>query len=228
MSDELPIEFSDPDAQGRVRVNVTHKFRVTDGNLMNQLQELEESAFLHPEATGPRLKVLAARYFLHRFKQYIRNEPAALFYFEAFIQALRSSIFVLQKRSGSSSKFREWYSAKQEQMKSNSVLRAVIELRNLSEKEGLDLISFGTRTLVKHQLGGEVRAESGQPEIRLADVELENPIAALADALEVVSAVVEEAHKLGHIPPVEKPRRLVLEFLRETPEGEWEHFDPPG
>lgn len=213
------------DATGRATLKVHSQFRMTDGDLAARPQEFEDPAFLIPSATVPRMKINAARYFLMRLRLGLRNEAACTIYIEAFIQALRAATFVLQKHGAGKPGFDDWYEQQRQALRADDLLRTVVDLRNLSEKEGVEFLHFDVCTIVRQSLDGRIRAEAGLPEISIADIQLANPVEGLSTALEKVAAVVEEAHLRGFIAFRERPNTNTLRVFRETAPDAWKPTD---
>lgn len=62
------------------------------------------------------------------------------YYLSAFVSALRSVTYYLQKQYAHDERFKEWYSAKQEAMKADPVLKMLHEKRNMARRvEPFDL-----------------------------------------------------------------------------------------
>jgi len=60
-----------------------------------------------------------------------RNNPVVFpYYLSAFVSALRSVTFYLQKQYAHEAGFQEWYAKKQEEMKADPVLRLLHDKRN--------------------------------------------------------------------------------------------------
>src|SRR5215831_975804 len=160
------------------QIEITSSWELTDGTLAPG-QSFSQPAVLHPVATPPRLKIKAARYFLQLLKTSLRNEAAALFHLEALVQALRSATFVLQKVASKTPEFNIWYERQREAMQENPTLRALVDLRNASEKEGIAFVQFQTRTIVRYYHDGRLEAAMADPVIEIEGSEIERPLEAL-------------------------------------------------
>src|ERR1700722_12943493 len=84
------------------------------------------------------LKLREAIYFFEQFATSLHNECAAYFNLSAFLSSLRAITFVLQKECSGKPGFQEWYGKKQQSMRRDVTLRKFVELRNESQKEGLE------------------------------------------------------------------------------------------
>jgi hypothetical protein len=211
---------------GRRQISVSAALNVTDGSLPTD-DSIRNPAIIHPTATPPRLKLKACEYFLARAREYLRNEAAALFYIEAFVQSLRSATFVLQKAGSQIPGYADWYASKQEEMRQDPLLKALVNLRNATEKEGVSLVEFGLSTVVKRYADGRLNVEAGLPKICVLGHPIPDPLASFDRALLTLHALVEEAHQQGFVRiPENKQAQINFEFMCERPDGTWEHCDP--
>lgn len=80
-------------------------------------------------------KFVETWWFLTRIAEYYHNEKLFRFYLNAFVQSLRNITFMLQNEKSSIPNFDEWYSKKQENMRSNPLLRNFVESRNYVVKQ---------------------------------------------------------------------------------------------
>jgi hypothetical protein len=209
------------------KITVSSSLRLTDGTLDLNPETLCQPTVLRPTATRARLKIKASQYFLALLKQTIRNEAAALFHTEALVQSLRSATFILQKLAEKNSEFKVWYEEKRKLMRQNPILRKLVDLRNISEKEGLSFVEFQFSTIVRHYRDGRIEREDGEPVLKFEGKEIADPLMVFEIAIQKISEVIEEAHKKGFIPvPSQKAVPIKVELLREKADGSWEHFDP--
>jgi hypothetical protein len=221
-----PSDLNVAIAEGHVHVE--QALKLGDGAVHPGAMPPEPPSFLHPTVTRPRLKLQAARYFLELLRQRIRNEAASIMHFDAAVSALRSATFVLQKEGSGKPGFDEWYQAQQDKMKADRILRLVVDLRNEAEKEGTRLQHYQASVQVRHHLNGEIRAQTVDPELRIAGHPECRPLDDLLHAIRVLDEVIEEAHSRGFVSTPNGEKEIRMEFLRQTPSGTWEHFDPGG
>lgn len=210
------------------QVSVKQPFDLTHGTLVVGPGPEYIPALLHPAATGPRLKVKAARYYLELLKRDIRNEAACIAHADAVVSSLRSATFVMQKLGTKHGEFGDWYAQKVKEMQDDPVLRLAKDLRNEAEKEGLKLARFGAQVTIRVDRRGRVRAEHANPRLRFVGRPDSDPLAEFEQAIERIDKVVEEAHEKGFIELDRRPRMMVAQYLRETKPGVWEPFKPPG
>lgn len=175
-----------------------------------------------PQLTLPRLKIKAAKYFLELLRNTSLNEAAAIIHTDAIVQSLRSATFVLQKVAAHKPGFAEWYKSTQEAMKEVPLLRKMVDVRNQSEKEGLELDGYTIVVEFRIHSDGTIKQECRQKNFRLAGIEIGEPIEAFSEAIDRISSVVEEAHRLGFVPPrTEVAAKLELFTQQEDKSGTW-------
>lgn len=75
-------------------------------------------------------KFSEAIYFFNRMLESRTNVHLFPFQFSAFLSALRTVTFYLQKQFSSTAGFREWYEAKRKEMKDDSLLHMLKEMRD--------------------------------------------------------------------------------------------------
>lgn len=211
------------------RIKIANRFYVSSGEVSPDGAELKFNlpTILGEGATLPRLKIKGAEYFLRLLKNSLLNEPATRYHIEAFVQFLRSATFVLQKVCSQINGFNLWYEQKRMEMRQDPLLSELVDLRNTSEKEGLVIVEYGVRTTMYFFRNGKVEARAATPKAVINNVTIENLIVKLEKMLETVSRIVEEAHEQGYV-KVEKGGMMpfLIDFRRETADGQWEHFDP--
>jgi len=212
-------------ASGKTQVSVQVPFLLADAEIGPSSEEMERLALLHPRASPPRRKIEAARWFLAQLFRCIHNEGSALMFLEAFLTALRSATFALQKMFADHPDFPEWYKRKQESMREDQELRWIIELRNMAEKEGVILAEYGPSTIVRFHRDGLVEAEAGTPSLKVEGLDQEDLLPHLQSSLAKISVIIDEAHEL-FAPEKSRSHVIRVEYVRETGEGSWEHFDP--
>lgn len=143
-------------------------------------------------------------------------------FLEAFVSTLRSATFALQKALLHYEGFRQWYRLKQEEMKGDSKLQWIVQLRNVVEKEGLILATYGPRAIVRVHRDGIVAAEVGQPTLRIDGMQQEDLLSVLDFALSKIETIIEEAHSMFKSRAVDHRHRVSVQFLREMEDGSWE------
>lgn len=109
-------------------------------------------------------KYQEAHYFLGRMMEEYHNPEAFRWNLNAFLQALRSVTFFLQKQMSEYDGFNEWYASQQEAMRGDELLRKfvegrniVVKQRNLSMKSRAQIGVYGYRRL-KMGIGMEIPA----------------------------------------------------------------------
>src|SRR4051794_6960968 len=89
----------------------------------------------------------------------------------ALVQALRNVTWLLQKQKADLPNFDEWYSAWQEAVKSDPVMRWVVKARNRLVKEAdLELLSTARLTVTFDWLSGEEKVFNMPPRQRPVDI----------------------------------------------------------
>lgn len=223
MREKLPIG---------VRPSVGDQTDITVG-LPFEIVELESAismprsgvAILHSSISPPRRKLAAARWLLRQLQEHRSSEGAALMFLECLVTTLRSATFALQKMGSAIDGFSAWYDAKREEMRADPQLRWLVGVRNAAEKEGLVLAEYGPRAVFRIHRDGVCTAEAGDPTFQIDGYESTNLLTDLESAVEKLSAVVEEAHTTFFQEYGRKQMRYSVEYLREKPDGSWEHFD---
>ena len=211
---------------GRRKVKVHSSFNLTNAEIGTTKDAMEEFTVLHPQVTPPRRKLAACRWFLAQLQRCIMNEGSTLMFLEALTSTLRSATFSLQKLLGAQPGFREWFDEERRRMGNDPILRWAVDVRNAAEKEGLVLAEYGPKAIAYYYKDGSVKAERSCPELRIEGLVVSDVVAALPEALRRISLVVEDAHK--RFLPESEGRTIVLrmEYVRETDDGGWEHFNP--
>ena len=83
-----------------------------------------------------RQKFSEAAYFYNGMLPHRTNPVVFPYYLSAFVSALRSVTFYLQKQyAHGPSDSRPWYAAKQQEMRADPVLKMLVEKRNMALKE---------------------------------------------------------------------------------------------
>lgn len=213
-------------ADGRTQLDCSCAFGILGADIGEDDSEMEKPGGLHVKVTPPRRKIAACKYFLKHLKRVLQNEASTLMFLEVLSSELRAITFALQKMFADVEDFRTWYDVKQEEMRKDANLRWIVELRNASQKQGLFLATWGARVIVRRHRDGGWTAEYASPDLCIEGFGSNDVIAGLEDALAKLTLIVEEAHTMfvGSINP--RQFRLDVEFLRELPTGDWEHFDP--
>ena len=87
-----------------------------------------------------RQKFSEAAYFYNGMLAHRTNSVVFPYYLSAFVSALRSVTFYLQKQYAHEAAFGPWYESKQEEMRADPVLKLLVEKRNLAlHQEPFDL-----------------------------------------------------------------------------------------
>lgn len=197
------------------------QFQLTNGDLTPDIDYSVPMRAIS-QLTLPRLKIKAAKYFLELLKNTSLNEAAAIIHTDAIVQSLRSATFVLQKVAAYKPGFAEWYKSAREAMKDVPLLKKVVDVRNQSEKEGLELDGYTIAVEFRVHLDGTIKRECRHKNFRLAGIEIGEPIEAFSEAIDRISAVVEEAHRLGFVPPrTGVTAKLELFTQQEDKSGTW-------
>jgi hypothetical protein len=83
-------------------------------------------------------KLHESEFFLTRLGESRRVDYAARFYFSAFVSAARSVTWCLQATMSEVPEFRDWYKSAQDRLKMDPLARLFVEIRNSSQKRGLN------------------------------------------------------------------------------------------
>ncbi len=213
----------------KIKIRTQQRLYISSGEVCPDGEDLilNIPTILGEGVTLPRLKIKGAEYFLRLLKGGILNEPASRYHIEAFVQFLRSATFVLQKIGSQVKGFDLWYEQKRIEMKQAPLLSELVNLRNASEKEGLIISEYGTKTIMRFYKNGKVEAQAGSPNAVINNIPIEDLIVKFEKMLGTVSKIVEEAHERGYV-MIEKGGAIpfLIEFIREKADGQWEHFDP--
>src|SRR5580658_4083833 len=87
-----------------------------------------------------RQKFSEAAYFFNGMLAHRTNPVVFPYYLSAFVSALRSVTYYLQKQYADDPRFKEWYARKQDEMRADPVLKMLHEQRNTAlHKEPFDL-----------------------------------------------------------------------------------------
>lgn len=210
------------------RLNVTASIPMTIAGVEIECDKyrIDDPTFLHPTVTPARRKVASSRWLLRKLELSIKNEGAALMFLELLVSNLRSVTFALQKAFDNQDGFADWYAVQQSEMRSDPQMRWLIEARNQAEKEGLVLGEFGPRCIQRFFRDGRIVAESAIPSLAVCGVAADELFSNIHYAIEKLHRVVEAAHErfLADVEP--RRAQFTLEYVRERPDGAWEHFDP--
>ena len=225
MKKKLPIEVR-PLNRDKARISVDIPFEIVDLGSALSMKSTNHVTVLHSSVSPPRRKVASAYWLLQQLEKHLSNEAAALMFLESLVTTLRSVTFALQKMGSSVEGFRAWYITKQEEMRADSQMRWLVEIRNAAEKEGLLLAEYGPHAVVRVHKEGACNAEAGEPILLIDGFKSDNLLNDLRAGLEKVSAIVEEAHARFFEGYGRKQVSYLVEYLRENPDGSWEHFDP--
>ena len=186
---------------------------------------MEDITVLRHSVTIPQRKIGSAKWFLAQMKRCIQNEAFALMFLEAYVTAIRSATFALQKMYGNNEDFDRWYAKKQKYMRNDSELRLIVDLRNIAEKEGVILDEYRHAILVRFYISGKIEAETGDPVIQIEGREVDSILPLLEASLTKISVLIEEAHKLFPVKVSRTPVMGKIEYIREKGDGSWERFD---
>ena len=120
-----------------------------------------------------RQKFSEAAYFYNGMLPHRTNPVVFPFYLSAFVSALRSVTFYMQKQYAHEAAFGPWYEAKQEEMRADPVLKMLVEKRNLAlHQEPFDL-HFRQGWKMPERFGGVITTtflsvrEEAQPDGRI-------------------------------------------------------------
>jgi hypothetical protein len=120
-----------------------------------------------------RQKFAEAAYFYNGMLPHRTNPVVFPYYLSAFVSALRSVTFYLQKQYAHAPAFAPWYEAKQQEMRADPVLKLLVEKRNMAlHQEPFDL-SFRQGWKMPDKYGGVITAtflavrEEAQPDGRV-------------------------------------------------------------
>jgi len=208
-------------------LGIESAFVVTDGRVDAREEVLDHPAVLRSGVTRTELKLFEARYFLSLLRRYQHHEALCLYHLDAFLAALRSVTFVLQKEATDSGEFASWYRAEQDRMRSDPALRVLKDLRNEAQKEGLDAPSVSLGTLVRKHFDGKETAHVILSSILLRGDRLDNPLERFEESCAALADLIERAKEKAFLPiGPERRVRFHIKFVREMSDGQWEHFDP--
>jgi hypothetical protein len=210
---------------GRTNVSVSMPMALAGLEQYESNDMMEDIAVLRRSVTPPQRKIGSARWFLAQMKRCIQNEAFALMFLEAYLTAIRSATFTLQKMYGNNKDFDKWYAKKQEEMRNDSELRLIVDLRNIAEKEGVILDEYRHTIIVRFYISGKTEAETGAPIIQIKGKEVDSILPLLEASLTKISDLIEEAHKLFPVKTGRTPIRGKIEYIREKDDGNWERFD---
>ncbi len=210
---------------GRTNVSVSMPCALTGLEQYESTDGMEKFAVLRRSVTMPQRKIGAARWFLAQMKRCVQNEAFAVMFFEAYVSALRSATFTLQKMYANNAEFEKWYKKRQEDMRGDPELRAIIELRNIAEKEGVLLDKYAHTIFVRFYLDGKTEAEAGEPIMQVEGIKIKLTVATLEASLARISGLIEEAHEIFPVKASRTPIAGKVDYLREKKDGSWEHFD---
>jgi hypothetical protein len=101
-----------------------------------------------------RQKFGEAVYFYNRMAANRPNVIVFPYYLSAFVSALRSVTFYMQKQYDKDSRFEAWYAQKQDEMRQDPVLRMLVDKRNIAlHAEPFDLYFYQSFNLPKRYGG---------------------------------------------------------------------------
>ncbi len=120
------------------------------------------------------LKFMETCYFRDLLVNNLNNELLTSFHLSAFLSAARSVTFVLQKESTHKEGFKEWYQSKQDVLKEDEIMTLLVQLRNESEKEGLETLTITPMRLVKIHLNNTISYESYSEIKNLENIKFQN------------------------------------------------------
>jgi hypothetical protein len=210
---------------GRTNVSVSMPMALAGLEQYESNDMMEDIAVLRRSVTSPQKKIGAARWFLAQMKRCIQNEAFALMFLEAYVTAIRSATFTLQKMYGNNKDFDKWYEKKQEEMRNDSDLRLIIDLRNIAEKEGVILSEYRHTINIRFYKSGKTETETGTPIIKIEGKEVDSILPLLEASLAKISTLIEEAHELFPVKTGRTPIMGKIEYIKEQEDGSWEHFD---
>jgi hypothetical protein len=118
-------------------------------------------------------KLNEASFFLLKAKSSLTNPVELSYYLSAFVSAVRSATWSMQKEFESNSRYKNWYKRKREQMKDNNIFTIFKDLRNITVKEGK--LKFNRRINVSFNENISVSGSVGFKVIRQGKVIRESP-----------------------------------------------------
>lgn len=213
---------------GQVRLVITPiRFKLISAELSVDQTAMEQPGMLHHSVTPGQRKIAVARWSLSQLRRCMQNEAAALMYLELFVSELRSSTLCIQKSFAGNTDFTDWYSGQQKSMRADELLRWLGDVRNEAQHPGIVLPTWSQKRIYRLDRG----KRWGIINVFLLELEIKGKrrtvtLEKLEEALARVEGVVKEAHEKFWKPGKERQIGILMEFLRETSTGAWEHFDP--
>jgi hypothetical protein len=202
-------------------MNFNFKSEISDGKIdVNNLSN--HPTLIHPTLSLPRLKIREAEYYFKMLCKHKINQVLFTFHFDALVNALRSATFVLQKCCSDKEGFEEWYANAQDMMKKDEKLKNIIELRNESQKEGINFSDFGICMLYKKFNDGKIEQKVVLPDREFKSGNVKELIPLFDYAIKKIEEVIEEAHEKGFVDiPDEKQAPIDLIVKKQDADGEW-------
>jgi hypothetical protein len=202
-------------------MKISFKVKASDGGILGEDIQFAGLQQLIPAATIPRIKIKICEYHLERLKSNLTNEIAVRAYLEIIFKFLRSSTFSLQEICKDQEGFREWWDKKREDMKDDKILRKVVDLRNIAEKEGFELSDFGVKVVTKVSRKGKITNSIKPTAIIINEHTFDNVVDELSYSINKIKEIIEEAHRIGFIKESRKPNRFFHEIYEEDDCGNW-------
>jgi hypothetical protein len=210
---------------GDVKIKVGLPLFCAGAEIASKPEDMEITAILHTGVSPPRRKIENAKWFLSQLLRCVNNEGSALMFLEAFVTALRSATFTLQKVFADHPGFQQWYAKKREIMQADDELRWLLELRNVAEKEGVLLAAYGLRTIVRLHRDGSMTTEPRKPSLKVEGLAANDVLPLLEPSLLKIAAIIDEAHQLFAYERL-RPIPIEMQLIRETDDGKWEGIPP--
>lgn len=105
------------------------------------------------------LKFIEANYFRDLLLNNMNNALLTTFNLTAFLSAIRSCTFTLQKECDKKTGFEKWYSKIVEFLSSDTIMKQVVVLRNEALKEGLEQFDITHMKKIKIHKNDEITSE---------------------------------------------------------------------
>jgi hypothetical protein len=206
------------------QMNIPFNVKASDGGVHGGDIQYTGILQLVPSATIPRIKIKICEHHLECLKGNLKNEIAVRAHLEIIFTFLRSATFSVQKICKHEKGFEEWWNKKREDMRSDEILLKVIDLRNITEKEGFELTDFGVKVITKVNRNGKVTNSIQPSNIIINGYTFDKVIDELSYSINNIKEIIEEAHKIGFVKENRKPNRFFHEIYKEDSSGNWKRI----
>lgn len=170
------------------------------------------------------LKLMEAHHYFEKVLSVLHNELLLRFALNAFLSALRSVTWVLQKEAHDLAGFADWYEKRQQEMKADPTLKKVVELRNVAEKLGSAIPEISLSVMVRRRKEGGLEVGALMEGFRIDGHDF--TLSHCHDALTAISEVVSKAGEAGflQVKPENRNINFLVKTVREHDDGSWHYF----